>query len=172
MPLTKNVGQECLGFGAERPLDFFIAGSSVSGDCGNRYQDTMASYRRIRGRKAVAVNLGITRDVVVSAESAGLGNNLSRWEDVIGIHEPAVHVLQRDGDGAEGGDDPCPAQVCTGLGSEDLMAAHDLSLPYYFADPRLGPLAVRTNVVTQAAAAGEQGASLALRLTGAILDAL
>lgn len=169
-------------FNAERPLDFFIACSSVSGVCGNAgqaqyaagntYQDALARYRRERGLKAVAVNLGIMRDVGAIAESAGVGNNLSQWEDVIGIREPAFHALiksliarQRDG----GDDDAsCPAQVCTGLGSADLIAAYGLGLPYYFADPRLGPLAVRTSVATQAAG-GEQGgaASLASRLAEA-----
>ncbi|KAJ0122144.1 reducing polyketide synthase [Diaporthe amygdali] len=185
-------------FDQSRPLDFFIACSSVSGVCGNAgqaqyaagntYQDALASYRRARGLKAVAVNLGIMRDVGAIAESAGVGNNLSQWEDVIGIREPAFHALiksliarQRDGDNAAA--DQCPAQVCTGLGSADLIAAHGLSLPYYFADPRLGPLAVRTSVATQSSADGQgAGASLASRLaeaggnpeqaTEVILDAL
>lgn len=170
-------------FGSQRPLDFFIACSSVSGVCGNAgqaqyaagntYQDALAAYRRSKGLKAVAVNLGIMRDVGAIAESAGVGNNLSQWEDVIGIREPAFHALiksliarQRDGDEEDGSS--CPAQVCTGLGSADLIAAHGLGLPYYFADPRLGPLAVKTSVATQAGAAGgEQGASLASRLAEA-----
>ena len=178
-------------FDQSRPLDFFIACSSVSGVCGNAgqaqyaagntYQDALAQHRRVRGLKAVAVNLGIMRDVGAIAETAGVGNNLSQWEDVIGIREPAFHALiksliirQRDGD-------VCPAQVCTGLGSADLITAHGLALPYYFADPRLGPLAV-TSVATQAST-GDQGpaASLPSRLAEAsgpeqagvvILDAL
>lgn len=187
-------------FGADRPLDFFIACSSVSGVCGNAgqaqyaagntYQDALARYRREQGLKAVAVNLGIMRDVGAIAESAGVGNNLSQWEDVIGIREPAFHALiksliarQRDGGVDADAETSCPAQVCTGLGSADLIAAHGLGLPYYFSDPRLGPLAVRTSVATQGGA-GEQGgaASLASRLAEAggdlgqagevILDAL
>lgn len=167
-------------FGPSRPLDFFIACSSVSGACGNAgqanyaagntYQDALAQHRRARGLKAVSVNLGIMRDVGAIAETAGVGNNLSQWEDVIGIREPAFHALvksliarQRDGD--KDGNEACPSQVCTGLGSADLIAAHGLSLPYYFADPRLGPLAV-TSASAQASAAGGdgQGASLAARL--------
>ena len=127
---------------------------------GNTYQDALAQHRQHRGLKAVAVNLGIMRDVGAIAETAGVGNNLSQWEDVIGIREPAFHALiesliirQRD-------DDACPAQVCTGLGSADLIAAHGLALPYYFADPRLGPLAV-TSVAAQVSAS-EQGAAVSL----------
>lgn len=184
-------------FDHSRPLDFFIACSSVSGVCGNAgqaqyaagntYQDALAQHRRANGLKAVSVNLGIMRDVGAIAETAGVGNNLSLWEDVIGIREPAFHALvksliarQRDGDG-DG--DACPAQVCTGLGSADLIAAHGLALPYYFADPRLGPLAVTSAAAqTSSSSSGEQGgaASLASRLAGAgaeqagevILDAL
>lgn len=132
----------------------------------------MANYCRASGLKAVAVNLSITRDVGAIAESAGVGNTLSQWEDVIGIHVPAFHVRQREGDGAEGVDDPCPAQVYTGLGSEALISAHSLSLPYYFADMRLGPLAVRTNVATKAAIASKLGELLASRLTEVMLDVL
>lgn len=151
------------------PLDFFIACSSVSGVCGNpgqaqyaagnSYQDALAQHRRAEGLKAVSVNLGIMRDVGAIAETAGVSNNLSQWEDVIGIGAPAFHALikslilrQREGD--------CPAQVCTGLSSADLITAHGLALPYYFADPRMGPLAVAS--VTAQGSAGEQGAAVTL----------
>lgn len=189
-------------FDHSRPLDFFIACSSVSGVCGNAgqaqyaagntYQDALAQHRRAQGLKAVSVNLGIMRDVGAIAETAGVGNNLSQWEDVLGIREPAFHALvksliarQRGDD--DGGSSACPAQVCTGLGSADLIAAHGLSLPYYFSDPRLGPLAVTSAAAAAAQStsasggAGEQGTSLASRLAAAggpeqagevILDAL
>ncbi|KAK0728741.1 phenolpthiocerol synthesis polyketide synthase ppsB [Lasiosphaeria miniovina] len=189
---TRNLDQY---FGEDRPVDFFIACSSVSGVCGNAgqaqyaagntFQDALAQHRRARGLRAVAVNLGIMRDVGAIAESTGVvGNNLSQWEHVIGIREPAFHALVkslilRQAAGS------CPAQVCTGLGSADAIAAHGLPLPYYFTDPRLGPLAVTSVAAKQAAggdgAAGAGGASLASRLAEAggidkagevILDAL
>jgi zearalenone synthase (highly reducing iterative type I polyketide synthase) len=106
-------------------------------------------------------------DVGAIAERADVGNNLSQWEDVIGIREPAFHALvksliirQRDADA-------CPAQVCTGLGSADIIAAHGLPLPYYFADPRFGPMAV-TSVTAHAATSDDsKAASLASRLARA-----
>lgn len=178
-------------FDQSRPLDFFIACSSVSGVCGNAgqaqyaagntFQDALAQSRRHRGLKAMSVNLGIMLGVGAIAETAGVGNNLAQWEDVIGIREPAFHALMKSLIVRQRDDESCPAQVCTGLGSADLLTAHGLPLPYYFADPRMGPLAA-TSVATQTSA-GEQGAaaSLVSRLSEAtgpeqatefILDAL
>jgi NADPH:quinone reductase-like Zn-dependent oxidoreductase/NAD(P)-dependent dehydrogenase (short-subunit alcohol dehydrogenase family) len=157
-------------FDKSRPLDFFIICSSVSGifgnagqaqyAAGNTYQDSLAHFRHAQGLKAVAVNLGIMRDVGVLAEQGATGN-LKLWEDVLGIRELAFHALmkslitrQRDGD-AE-----CPAQVCTGLGTADLMAAHGLAQPYYFKDPRFGPLAV-SGIAASSGSGADQAASAA-----------
>jgi zearalenone synthase (highly reducing iterative type I polyketide synthase) len=100
------------------------------------------------------------RDVGVLAEQGATGN-LKLWEDVLGIRELAFHALmkslitrQRDGD-AE-----CPAQVCTGLGTADLMAAHGLAQPYYFKDPRFGPLAV-SGIAASSGSGADQAASAA-----------
>lgn len=90
--------------------------------------------------------------------------------DVSCLHQ---EPFARQRDGGEGDDDACPAQLCTGLGYADSIAAHGLGLPYYLADPRPRSLAVRTSAATQSAAGGEQGgggASLALRLAEASGD--
>jgi NADPH:quinone reductase-like Zn-dependent oxidoreductase/NADP-dependent 3-hydroxy acid dehydrogenase YdfG len=164
-------------FDHARPLDFFIICSSVSGifgnagqaqyAAGNTYQDALAHYRRAQGLKAVAVNLGIMRDVGVLAEQGATGN-LKMWEDVLGIREPAFHALmkslikrQRDGD------DACPAQVCTGLGTADLMAAHGLAKPGHFNDPRFGPLAVTSIVANSTSGSEQAAASFASRIAEA-----
>lgn len=65
-------------FDADRPLDFFVLCSSVSGvvgnpgqaayAAGNAYQDALAAYRQGRGLCAVAVDLGVMRNVSVLAE--------------------------------------------------------------------------------------------------------
>lgn len=110
------------------------------------------------------MNLGIMRDVGAIAETAGVGNNLSQWEHVIGIREPAFHALiksliirsQGEDNNNSNKDDPFPAQVCTGLGSADMITAHNLALPYYFSDPRMGPIAVLSSNNQNKSAAGEQ----------------
>lgn len=54
----------------------------------------------------------------------------------------------------------CPVQVCTGLGTADIMATHGLARPEYFNDPRFGPLAV-TSIATATSAEG-QGSTVSL----------
>ena len=167
-------------FGHERPLDFMIFCSSTAGVCGNpsqaqyaagnTYQDTLARYRRAQGLKAVSVNLGIMRDVGVLAETGS--HSLKVWEEVLGIREPAFHALmkslinrqQRKGGARE--DDACPAQVCTGLGTADILATHGLARPAYFKDPRFGPLAVTSILSTTGGARdGAAAVSFAARLS-------
>lgn len=165
-------------FGHERPLDFMVICSSSSGiygypsqaqyAAGNTYQDALAHYRRSQGLKAVSVNLGIMRDVGVLAET-GTSGNIKLWEEVLGIREPAFHALMKSliNQQHRGSGEDCPVQVCTGLGTADIMATHGLARPEYFSDPRFGPLAVTS--VADAAAAESQGsaASLAARLSKA-----
>lgn len=157
-------------FDQSRPLDFFIACSSVSGVCGNAgqaqyaagntYQDALAYHRRMQGLKAISINLGIMRDVGSLAEATGIGNNLSQWEEIIGIRESAFHALMKSLIIRQRDSDTCPAQVCSGLGSADLINAHSKSLPYYFADPRIGPLAVTS--VTAHTSTGEHDTTASL----------
>ena len=165
-------------FSHERPLDFMIICSSSSGiygypsqaqyAAGNTYQDALAHYRRSQGLKAVSVNLGIMRDVGVLAET-GTSGNIKLWEEVLGIREPAFHALIKSlinqQHGASKGD--CPVQVCTGLGTADIMAAHGLAKPEYFNDPRFGPLAVTSRAVTGSAESQGSSVSLAARLSKA-----
>lgn len=188
---TWNIHQH---FGHERPLDFMVFCSSQSGVCGNpsqaqyaagnTYQDALAHYRRAQGLKVVSVNLGIMRDVGVLAETGS--HALKVWEQVLGIGEPAFHALMKslvNGQMRRRGalEDEAPVQVCTGLGTADILAIHRLASPAYFTDPRFGPLAVTSVSSTIGGASGEDAAaSLASRLSEAdsnlasivILDAL
>ena len=77
-------------FGHERPLDFMIFCSSISGlwgklgqaQCiaGNSYQDALAHYRRAEGLNAVSIDLGIMLDVGVIAETGA--HNFKVWEEI------------------------------------------------------------------------------------------
>lgn len=143
-------------FDGSRELDFMILCSSVSGvvdnpaqavyAAGNTYQDALAVYRRARGLKAVAVGLGVMRDVGVLAEKKAESGMLGQWEDAVGIPEPVFHALVKSIiHSAQEGED-VPAQVVTGLGSAEVWAANDLPLSYYFADARFSALAMTTGV--------------------------
>lgn len=160
-------------FGPQRPLDFMIFCSSIAGVCGNpsqanyaagnTYQDQLASYRRSQGLKAVAVNLGIMRDVGVLAEQGT--HSLKAWEEVLGIREPAFHALMKSLINSQqrkrsSGQDDCPTHVCVGLGTGDVLAIHGLASPHYFKDPRFGPLAVTT--VSSAASKGSSATAVPL----------
>lgn len=141
-------------FDSSRELDFFVLCSSVSGvvgnpgqaayAAGNTYEDALAAYRRARGLRAVAVDLGVMRDVGVLAEKKAESGMLGQWEDAVGIPETVFHALIKSIiHGQQEGED-VPAQVVTGLGSADVWNDHGLPQPYYFADPRFDALAMAT----------------------------
>ena len=166
-------------FGHERPLDFMVFCSSVSGTfgnpsqaqyaAGNTYQDALAHYRRAQGLKVVSVNLGIMRDIGVYAEKGS--DALKVWEKALGIGEPAFHALMKSLINGQAGkrdarEDATPVQICTGLGTADIMAIHRLANPAWFMDPRFGPLAVTSASSSTGGESGEGAtASLASRLS-------
>lgn len=162
-------------FSKERPLDFMIFCSSVSGiygnpsqaqyAAGNTYLDALAHYRRSQGLKAISVNLGIMRDVGVVAEG-GAGGNVKLWEKVLGIRENVFHALMKsliNQQHAASGDD-YPVQVCTGLGTADIMIANGFSKPEYFNDPRFGSLAITSSATVGSVEHQSSSASFSSRL--------
>ncbi|KAJ6133992.1 phenolpthiocerol synthesis polyketide synthase ppsB [Penicillium sp. IBT 18751x] len=138
-------------FSHAHPLDFFIICSSISGIFGypgqtqyaaaNTFQDALARHRRSQGLKGVAVDLGIMRDVGILAEQGTTGK-LADWEAILGIREKPFHALMKSLINSEWKGDSYPAQVCTGLGTADVMARFGLDRPEHFSDPRFGPLNV------------------------------
>ncbi|KAJ5441781.1 hypothetical protein N7491_004187 [Penicillium cf. griseofulvum] len=166
-------------FGHERPLDFMIFCSSISGVCGNpgqaqyaagnTFQDDLAHHRRALGLKAVSVNLGIMLDIGVIAETGA--HNFKVWEQVLGIREPAFHALMRSLINGQQKKGPrqaaeCPPQICTGLGTADILTAHSLPNPLWFNDARFGPLTVLTSHSSRDSDSGA-GPSLASKLSQA-----
>ncbi|KAI9146702.1 Reducing polyketide synthase hmp8 [Paramyrothecium foliicola] len=142
-------------FGPRRPLNFMIFCSSISGLCGNSgqaqyaagnsYQDALSHYRREEGLKAVSVNLGIMLSVGVLAEMNQ--HNYKPWEEVLGIREPSFHAVMKSLINAQQNCDRSgnyPTQICLGLGNSDLITAHCLPNPSWFADPRFRSLTVGT----------------------------
>jgi len=166
-------------FDHKRPLDFMIFCSSISGLCGNpgqaqyaagnSFQDVLAHSRRAEGLKAVSVNLGIMLDVGVIAETGA--HNFKQWEEAMGIREPAFHALMKsiiNGQQQKRGDDEeCLAQICTGVGTADIIATHHLPSPTWFQDARFGPLAVASSTSSASNGGESTTASLASRLSEA-----
>lgn len=178
-------------FGHDRPLDFFVNLSSISGIIGNKgqanyaagstFQDAVANERRRAGLKGVSVDLGIMLDVGVIAEKGSVGD-LRRWEEVIGVREPLFHALMKtviDGQQQQqqdqGGELSIPPQIAIGLGTADVFDAAGATRPDYFADDkRFSPLtAPESDAHNAGMSAGgavgstSQAASLQLRLAGA-----
>lgn len=144
-------------------LDFFIMLASVAGiigneaqanyAAGNTFQDAVAHYRRARGLKGTAIDLGIMKDVGVVAEKGAVGKMLTTYEGVLGIHEPVFHALIRSVISAErsAGRGRAPAQICTGLPTAARLHAHGVEKPEYLEhEPRFAPLNLVTEVAGQA----------------------
>ncbi|KAK0384632.1 hypothetical protein NLU13_8718 [Sarocladium strictum] len=167
-------------FDQRRPLDFMIFCSSISGlfgnpgqaqyAAGNTYQDALARFRREQGLRAVSVNLGIMLDVGVIAET-GI-HNFKPWEQFLGIREPAFRALMRSLilEQHQQNSPVGNAQICTGLGTGDMIAKHNAPTPPWLEDPRFSPLAVRSAQSMAASGNKEDGAgsmSIAAKLAEA-----
>lgn len=147
-------------FDHSRPLDFLVLCASVAGLWGNAgqaayaaantYQDALASSRRARGLSGVAVDLGIVRDVGMAAEQS-FGARFDQWAKVVGIPRDVFlalmkslirgqkQLLLQQQSGASS--DWPPPQVCSGLGSAEMWATHDIvPPPAYHSDPRFSAL--------------------------------
>ncbi|KAI6487042.1 Type I Iterative PKS [Pyricularia oryzae] len=147
-------------FDHSRPLDFLVLCASVAGLWGNAgqaayaaantYQDALASSRRARGLSGVAVDLGIVRDVGMAAEQS-FGARFDQWAKVVGIPRDVFLALMKSlirgqkqlllQQQSGGSSDWPPPQVCSGLGSAEMWATHDVvPPPAYHSDPRFSAL--------------------------------
>ena len=132
-------------------LDFFIMLSSFAAIFGNRsqanytaagaFQDALALARRSLGQNAVAIDLGVMRDVGVIAEK-GATDYLKEWEIPFGMRENELHelvksiIINREPDDVNGSH----SQIIHGLSSKKMIDQAGLRTPFYFKDPRFSIL--------------------------------
>ncbi|KAI6355122.1 hypothetical protein MCOR25_008327 [Pyricularia grisea] len=159
-------------FGSDKPLDFFVMFSSLSGVIGNRgqanyaagntYQDALAHHRRSLGLNACAVDLGIMLDVGVLAET-GTAGDLVKWERLMGIKEPTFHALIKTV--VNGGRSPdFPAQITVGLATAGVFQAAGIPFPDWLAEARFGHLATTSSDAATADAGAEGNKSTSASL--------
>ncbi|KAF3012139.1 Highly reducing polyketide synthase curS1, partial [Penicillium rubens] len=67
---------------------------------------------------------------------------LAHWEAILGIREKPSHALMKSLINSEWKGDSYPAQVCTDLGTANVMARFGLVRSEHFGDPPFGPLNV------------------------------
>lgn len=125
--------------------DFFVMLSSFAGIFGNltqsnyaagcAFQDALAHERRGRGQKAVAVDLGIMRDVGYLAEHGSTGY-LKAWEEPFGIRKAELHSLMHLAIAGE-----TSAQIVTGFATGGTAKEAGIEWPFYFKDPKFSILA-------------------------------
>lgn len=109
------------------------------------------------------------RDVGVIAEQ-GITGHYKLWEETLGIREPTFHALFKSLINRQKSEDPSlwpPAQVITGLGTADIMAASGLEQPWYFSKPRFGPLAVTSSSATTTSSGNTAASSITSKLKDA-----
>lgn len=132
-----------------KDVDFFVILSSFAATFGNRgqsnyaaggaYQDAIAYYRRSLGLHAVALDLGLMRDVGVLAEK-GITESLREWEIPYGIREVQFHALLKRAISGDSTGDISP-QVLTGLATGGSAIAAGITMPFYLEDARFSIMA-------------------------------
>ena len=126
-------------------MDFFIMLSSLSGiaglygqsnyACGNTYQDGLARYRVVHGKKAVSLDLGHLLSVGYVAEREGLAEALQS-QFFMGIQEAEFHaILDYYCDPALPLTSVLHSQVVVGLEVPSALKAKGVEDPYWMRRP-------------------------------------
>ena len=125
--------------------EFFVMLSSSAGIFGNvtqsnyaaacAFQDALALERRSRGQKAVAIDLGMMRDVGYLAEHGSTGY-LKAWEEHFSIRETELHSLMYMAIAGE-----TSPQVVTGFATGSTAKAAEIEWPFYLDNPKFSVLA-------------------------------
>lgn len=129
-----------------RHRPFFIMLSSFTAIFGNRtqanyvaacaFQDALAHDLRTRGLHAVALDLGIMRDVGYLAQHGSVGA-LKDWEQGFGLREYEMRALLHAAMANQ-----TPTQPITGLPTGAAAAAAGLARPFFLDGPKFAALAV------------------------------
>lgn len=134
---------------------FFIMLSSFTAIFGNRtqgnyvaacaFQDALAHDLRARGLHAVALGLGIMRDVGYLAQHGSVGA-LKDWEQGFGLREHEMRALVHAAMANQ-----TPTQPITGLPTAAAAAAAGLARPFFLDGPKFAALASSTTSRYEAA---------------------
>lgn len=128
-----------------RHQPFFIMLSSFTAIFGNRtqgsyvaacaYQDALAHDLRARGLYAVALDLGIMRDVGYLAQNGSIGA-LKDWEKDFGLREYEMRALLHAAMAKQ-----TPTQPITGLPTATAATTAGLARPFFLDNPKFEALA-------------------------------
>lgn len=128
-----------------RQQPFFIMLSSFTAIFGNRtqgsyvaacaFQDALAHNLRARGLHAVALDLGIMRDVGYLAQNGSIGA-LKDWEQDFGLREYEMRALLHAAMAKQ-----TPTQPITGLPTAIAAASAGLARPFFLDNPKFEALA-------------------------------
>lgn len=129
-----------------KDMDFFVCLSSTGGivgsrgqgnyNAGNTFQDAIANHRRAHGQSATSINLGVVLGIGITAQRGEILSYLKTGA-MIGIHEQEVLTTIQAAIAGQ-----LPAQVVVGLATGGLLKQNGHDDPFWFSEPRFGPLRI------------------------------
>jgi NAD(P)-dependent dehydrogenase (short-subunit alcohol dehydrogenase family) len=124
-------------------MDFFVMLSSIAGlvghqgqagyAAGNTFQDSLASYRRKKGRPAVTIDLGAMLDVGMIKDGMAKANFST--SDAVWMTEAQLWEIMTMCILGKIDEYAIPCQVCTGLPSGGMLQLGQLEVPLHLERP-------------------------------------